>query len=147
VPHYRGGVRADLPDPLHIATRMRSQRALTGSVLLAVLVVAAAGITGTTHFAGPRWLPHWKLSRQAQAPRRLPSVSSTLPPRTSVGNRTLTFPLGTVVLWVVVAIAVVGVAVLVWRWWAARLSRATTSRPGFAARRTSPRRGPSATGG
>jgi hypothetical protein len=135
--HYRGGVRLDLRDTLHIAARMRSHRALTGSVLLAVLVVAAAGITGTTHFAGPRWLPHWKLSRHMQAPRTLPSVSSRFPPRTSVPNSTASFPLGTVVLWIVVAIAIVGVAVLLWRWWAVRPSRAATSRHSVAVATTS----------
>ena len=67
--HYRGGVLVDLRDARHIAARMRSHRALTGSVLLAVLVVAAAGIAGTTHFAGPRWLPHWKLSRPSAGAR------------------------------------------------------------------------------
>ena len=66
---------------------MRSHRALTGSVLLAVLVVAAAGITGTTHFAGARWLPHWVLSWHTPAPRKRPSVASTPPPRTSLPNR------------------------------------------------------------
>ena len=135
--HYRGGVRVDLRDALHIAARMRSHRALTGSVLLAVLVVAAAGITGTTHFAGPRWVPHWKLSGHTQAPRTLPSVSSTFPPRTSVPNSTGSFPLGTVVLWIVVAIAVVGVALLLWRWWAGRPSRAATSRHSVAVAATS----------
>ncbi len=118
----------DLRDALSIAARMRSHRALTGSVLLAGLVVAAAGITGTTRFAGPRWLPHWKLSRPAQEPRTPPSLPSTLPPRTSVPKSTGSFALGTVVLWIVVAIAVVGIAILIWRWWAGRQSRAATSR-------------------
>jgi hypothetical protein len=116
---------------------MRSHRGLTGSVLLAVLVVAAAGITGTTHFAGPRWVPHWNLSRHIQAPRTLSSVPSTFPPRTSVPNSTGSFPLWAVVLWIVVAIAVVGIAVLLWRWWARHPSRAATSRHSVAVVATS----------
>jgi hypothetical protein len=116
---------------------MRSHRALTGSVLFAVLVVAAAGITGTTHFAGPRWLPRWKLSQHTQARRTLPSVASTLPPRTSVPNSTGSFHLGAVVLWIVVAIAVVGIALLLWRWWASRPSLAATSRHSVAVAATS----------
>ena len=126
--HYRGGVRVELRDALHIAARMRSHRALTGSVLLAVLVVAAAGITGTTHFAGPRWLPDWKSSEHMQAHRTLPSVPGTFPrPRTSLAKSTGSFPLGTVVLWIVVAIAVLGIAALIWRWWARRPSRPASS--------------------
>jgi hypothetical protein len=116
---------------------MRSHRALTGSVLLAVLVVAAAGITGTTHFAGPRWLPHWKLAPHKQAPRTQQSVSATIPARTSVHKSTGHFPLGTVLLWTVVAIAAVGLALLLWRWWARRPSRAATSRHSVAVAATS----------
>jgi hypothetical protein len=116
---------------------MRSHRALTGSVLLAVLVVAAAGITGTTHFAGPRWLPHWKISRQMQAPRTPPSVSSTFPRRISAPDTTGSFPLGEVVLWIVVAIAVVVIVALLWRWLAGRPSRAATSRHSIAIAATS----------
>jgi hypothetical protein len=37
------------------------------------------------------------------------------------------FPLWTV-LWIIIAIAAVGVALLLWRWWAGRPSRAATSR-------------------
>jgi hypothetical protein len=122
---------------VQIAARMRSHRALTGSVMLAVLVVAAAGITGTTHFAGPRWLPHWKLPRQTQGQRTLPSVVSTLAPRTPVANSTGSFHLGAVVLWIVLAIAVVGIGVLVWRWWAGHPSSAAAGRHSVAVAATS----------
>jgi len=116
---------------------MGSHRALTGSVLLAVLVVAAAGITGTAHFAGPRWLPHWNLSQHSHAPTTLRPVSSTFPPPSSVPNSAGTFRLGTVVLWIVVAIAVVGIAVMLCRWWAGRPSLAATSRHSVAVAATS----------
>jgi hypothetical protein len=115
---------------------MRSHRALLWSVLLAILVVAAAGISGTTHFAGPRWLPDLKVGRRTQAPRKLPSRSPTrplrIPPRHGGGS----FPVG-VVIWVVIGIAAVAVAVLLWRWWAGRPSRAATSRHSVAAAATS----------
>jgi hypothetical protein len=116
---------------------MRSHRALTGSVLLAVLVAVAAGITGTTHFAGPRWLPHWNPSQSVQPPRKLPSVPSTLAPKTTALNSASRFPLGTVVLWVVVAIGVIGIAALFWRWWVGRPSREATSRLSVAVASTS----------
>jgi hypothetical protein len=45
-----------------------------------------------------------------------------------VPSTTVSFPLGTIVLWIVVAIAVLGIAVLLWRWRSGRLSRAATSR-------------------
>jgi hypothetical protein len=90
---------------------------------LAVLVVAAAGITGTTHFAGPRWLPHWRLPQHQQVRRMLPSAPSTLPPRTPVPNGAGNFRLGGDVFWIIIAIAVVGIALLLWRWWAGRPSR------------------------
>jgi hypothetical protein len=103
---------------------MKSHRALTGSVLLSVLVVAAAGIAGKTHFAGPRWLPDWKFSQQTHTHRTMPSVSSTIPPpRSSHPNSTGSFSLGSVVLWIFVAIAVISIALVIWRWWARRASR------------------------
>jgi hypothetical protein len=103
---------------------MRSHRVLLWSVLLAVLVVAAAGITGTTHFAGPRWVPDWKIARHTQAPPKLPSPSTLRPPRIPATRGAGSFPLGTVALWIIVAVAAAGVAVLLWRWWAGRPSRA-----------------------
>jgi hypothetical protein len=128
-------VRVDLPDVLHTDPRTRSHRALIASLLLAVIVVAAAGITGTAHFAGPRWVPHWNLARHAPAPRKLPSPA--LPTQTLVPPGTGSFPLGTVLLWIIVAITAVGVALLLWRWWAGRPSRAATSRHSLAVEATS----------
>jgi hypothetical protein len=133
---YRGGVRVDLRDALRTDARMRSYRALMGSALLAVLVVAAAGITGTAHFAGPRWVPHLKLHGHTQAPRTLPSASLTPPLQTSVPHSAGSFP-GTVLFWIIVAIAALGVALLLWRWWAGRPARAATSRHSVAVEATS----------
>jgi Domain of unknown function (DUF4129) len=120
-------VRVDLRDASNIAARMRSHRALTGSVVLSVLVVAAAGIAGTTHFAGARWLPHWNFSEHTQGHRTQPSAFPTFPPRTSLPKSTGSFHLGTSVLWIVVAVAVVSIAALIWRWWARRPSRPASS--------------------
>jgi hypothetical protein len=96
--------------------------------LLAILVVAAAGITGTTHFASPRWVPDWKIARHAPASHGLASLSAPRPPRIPAPRGAGSFPLGTVVLSIIAAVAAVGVAVLLWRWWAGRPSRAVASR-------------------
>ncbi len=115
---------------------MRSHRALLSSVLLALLVVAAAGIAGTSNFGGPRWVPNWNLPGHTQAPAKLPAPSlgrlSRMPPLGKAG----TFPVW-IVLWVMVAIAAVGVAMLVWRWWAGRPSRAATGQNSDVAAATS----------
>jgi flagellar basal body-associated protein FliL len=104
---------------------VRSHRALLWSVLLALLVVVAAGTAGTTRFAGPRWVPDWKLPRNTQPPPKLPAPSLARLPRMSQLGKAGTFPLW-IVLWVAVAIMIVGIAVLLWRLWAGRPSRAAT---------------------
>ncbi len=114
---------------------MRSHRALLSSVSLALVVVAAAGIAGTSNFGGPRWVPSWKLPGHIQAASRpAPSLGrlSRLPPLGKAGK----FPLW-IVFWVIVAIAAVGVAMLVWRWWAGRPSRAATGQNSAVAAATS----------
>jgi len=115
---------------------MRSHRALLSSVLLALVVVAAAGIAGTTNFGGPRWVPNWKLPRHTQAQPKLPAPSLGRLPRMSAPGKAGTFPLW-IVLWVIVAIAAVGVAMLLWRWWAGRPSRAATGQNSAVAAATS----------
>jgi Domain of unknown function (DUF4129) len=106
---------------------MRSHRGLVWSVSLALLVVAAAGVAGTTNFSGPRWVPNWKLPQHTQAPPRLPPQSPTRLPRAPVSHGSGSFPFW-IVLWALVAIAAFGVAVLVWRLWVARPSRAARDR-------------------
>ena len=129
---YREGVRVDLRDALRADAPIRSHRALIGSVLLAVLVVAAAGIGGTVHFGGPRWFPNLKLSGHTPVSRSVAPTTVKVPPRPAVAHSTGGFALGTVILWVAVAIAALVVALLLWRWWADRPARAATRRHSFA---------------
>jgi hypothetical protein len=105
---------------------MRSHRALLWSVALAGLVVVAAGTAGTASFSGPRWVPNWKLSPPTQVPPKLPRPSLAHPPRTSSLHITGSFPLAIVVV-IIVAIAVIGTALVLWRWLAGRPSREATS--------------------
>jgi Domain of unknown function (DUF4129) len=119
-------MRADLRDTGHISARIKSHRALTEIVLLSVLVVAAAGIAGTAHFTGPRWVPHWTSSQRTQAHPTLHPVSPTFAPLPSTKS-TGSFPLGTVVLWIAVSLAAIAIAALIWRWWTHRRSLPASS--------------------
>lgn len=47
------------------------------------------------------------------------------------------FPFGMVVLWITIAIVAIGLATLLWRWWAARPSRAASNRHSVAVEATS----------
>ena len=105
-------------------------------MLLAVFVVAAAGISGITHFAGPRWLPDWKIAQHAQKPHKLPPRSPAAPLRVAPRHSAGSFPLGLVV-WIVIGVVAVAAAVLLWRWWVGRPSCAATSRDSIAAATTS----------
>ena len=112
---------------MHVVARRTSHHVLMGSVLLGVLVVAAAGISGATHFAGPRWFPDWKfVSRPQQSNTKISIGPTKLPPRSPMPpHQSNNFPLGTVILWIVVAMAAVIVARSLWRWWTGRRSRPT----------------------
>jgi hypothetical protein len=97
------------------------------SAALGVLVVAAAGVSGTIHFAGPRWVPHWKWSFNARTPAKVPATFSGKPRRIiAPSHGTSTFPFGAVLLWVVIGVAVVGAVVLFLRWWNQRPLREPT---------------------
>ena len=116
---YRGAVRVDPRGALLADTRLRSHRALAGGVSLAVLVVAVAGVSGTTHFAGPRWVPNLTISAGSHhAP----------PPRTRAGHVSTGgghFPTWLVIaaLGVLAAVALWAVARWLWRRWPRRRSR------------------------
>lgn len=54
---------------------MRSHHALLSSAVLGVIVVTTVGVSGTIHFAGPRWVPDWK-----NAPKQAASTLRAAPP-------------------------------------------------------------------
>lgn len=114
---YRGGVHTESRDALHSDAQMRSRRVLLTSATLGVLVVAAAGISGTTDFTGPRWVPHWKLPTNNRTPVKVRSPSTGVPKRIPPSKSTDTFPLGEVLLWIIIGVAVIGIALALWRWW------------------------------
>jgi Domain of unknown function (DUF4129) len=120
-------VRIDPRGALNAGLRMRSGRAVFGSVLLAVLVVVVAGTTGTAHFAGARWMPDFNTGQAKPAPQKVQGPPAT---RLRPISRHVTggFPLGTAVLWIIVAIAVAGIVRMLWRWWADRRSRPAFTR-------------------
>ena len=92
-------------------------RVLPLAVLLALLVILAAGIGGTSNFTGPRWYP--KVNEVDSRPRTGLIVGPTTKLKGGLGHRTRTHSY-TVPEWVIV-IGVVAVAMLVlaliWRWW------------------------------
>jgi hypothetical protein len=109
-----------------------SRRTVMWSVLLGLVVVLAAGLTGTAHFSGPRWLPKIRLSGHAPAPPK-PRTPKAQPITTSTrhlqgGGSSL----GTILLWVIIAIVVIAIALWLWRWWARRPSRAATEQNALA---------------
>lgn len=113
--HGRGTVRS--------AARSDPPRVLVVGVALAVGVAAAAGLAGTARFTGPRWVLHLgKGSRRVarEPPPRAPRPSlPTRPP----GHSGSTFPVGTVLVWILCGIAAVVVGYLLWRWYARRPAR------------------------
>jgi hypothetical protein len=100
-----------------------TRRTLPWSVALALIVVVAAGITGTAHFGGARWLPDLKTPQRRVLPVTPPHGPSA-PLRIQRPHHGGEFPIGTVVLWVVIALAVITIAVLLWLWWMRRPTRA-----------------------
>jgi hypothetical protein len=120
-------VRVELRDLLHIEARTRSNRALWSSAVLGVIVVTAAGISGTIRFAGPRWVPDWNFGAKeaSRTPRALPPASSRLTIRSSHGADS--FPLGRLLVWIIIGVAVISVVALLWRWWTHRPLREASS--------------------
>jgi Domain of unknown function (DUF4129) len=116
---------------------MRSHRTLLWSVLLSALVVAAAGISGTIHFAGPRWVPDWKIAGHAQTPRKPLAPSATTALRIPSRHGASSFPAGRVVIWIIIGLAAMGVVMVLWRWWVGRPSRGVMSRRTVVAAATS----------
>lgn len=116
---YDEGVPVALPDALHTDGRVETRRIVLVSVLLILLVAVAAGIVGTTHFSGARWVPHFSTAHRV-TPSTLSTSPSTKPTRTTsphAGGSSL--PLEPVV-WIIIGIVVAGLAILAWRWWTRR---------------------------
>ena len=89
-------------------------RALPLAVVLAVLVIAAAGLVGTAHFTGPRWYPHI-------GGTSTPAVRTTPIMRKQPGSGRLPLrkarPASTSwVLVVVIAVVLLVLANFLWRW-------------------------------
>src|SRR5271170_909380 len=59
----------DLPAAVKPGGMTASRRTLVWTVSLALAVVIAAGITGTAHFGGARWLPNLKTTALRPKPR------------------------------------------------------------------------------
>jgi hypothetical protein len=108
----------DLRNSLRTGARAGAGRTLPVAVLLVVLVIVAAGIGGTSHFAGPRWYPN--LGSAAGHRRLVPPTKVNVPPRRHprVKAHPVSLPPWVGVLALVVIL--VGVAALLWRWFSRR---------------------------
>ncbi len=104
------------------------------AVLLTVVVIAAAGIAGTSHFAGPRWYPHIS----GGTPRhQLITVPKQLPQRHAAKPRgkpgSVALPLWLELL--VIVVVAIGIGVLLLRLWGRRRAPAS---PGLHAETAAP---------
>jgi hypothetical protein len=106
---------------------MRSHSTLLWSAALGVVVVVAAGISGTVRFAGPRWVPHLNVTTNKRKVTYVKPPSAKGIPRVPPRHGGTSFPLGQVLLWTVVAVMVIAVATLLWRWWTHHPRRESTS--------------------
>lgn len=96
---------------------MRSPSAVLSSAALGVVVVVAAGVSGTVHFTGARWVPHFTITPKKLVPTKTPTTPSRGTPRVPPAHRGSSFPVGQLLLWIVVGLGVILVATLLWRWW------------------------------
>lgn len=98
--------------------RTGPSRTLFLSVLLAVLVIAAAGLAGTAHFTGPRWYPHIAAAKHRLTATTPLAKLKAAPTRTSSPRGSTRVP--SWVLIVLIVAAAIGIAALLWRWWRQR---------------------------
>lgn len=111
-------VPADLPSAPATGAGSGARRTLPAVVVLAVLVILAAGIGGTSDFTGARWLPKLGGGRPGVPPKR--RVLSTTTPAT---HRHVRVHPGTLPGWVgVICLVLLMLAVMagLWRWWSGR---------------------------
>jgi Domain of unknown function (DUF4129) len=112
-------VRPELRNASRIGPRTRASAALPLAVLLTVIVIAAAGIGGTSHFTGARWFPHLGGGKHAK------QLTVATTPTTSGPGRQRPHAPGTVglPLWLGVLAAValaIGIGSLLLRLWRRR---------------------------
>jgi Domain of unknown function (DUF4129) len=116
-------VQVDLREALSTEGRAGARKVLVLSVVLAVIVVLAAGVAGTVRLSGPRWLPHIGSSHHtATAPQtkiKAPKFQTRRPPHTGSG-----VPLG-IVFWIILAVLVLLLLFRLWLWWSGRPEQAT----------------------
>lgn len=120
-----GRVGVDVRDAVRVNGGGAARRSFAASVLLAALVALAAGLAGTTHFGGARWVPHLSGNPKLTAPARRPDGSSRKLARLAAPRGAAAFPVAPL-LWGIGGIVVLGVAFLLWRWWSRRPSPAAT---------------------
>ena len=102
---------------------MRSQSAVVSSAALGIVVVVAAGVSGTVHFTGPRWVPHFTITPKKLVPGKTLPTPTKGTPRVPPAHAGSSFPLGQLLLWIVIGLGVIVVAMLLWRWWTHRRRR------------------------
>ncbi len=131
---YREHVRVELPNASRIRVRPAAGAILPLAVLLSVIVIAAAGIGGTSHFTGPRWYPHLGGGAQRSHVTLLPKPPKGLRAHKAHGKPgRLALPLW---LELLLGIAVaVGIGVLLLRLWGKRRAPAA---PGLQAETAAP---------
>jgi Domain of unknown function (DUF4129) len=93
------------------------------SVLLAVIVVLVAGVAGTVHLSGPRWVPHFGTSHHTPTAPKIkihpPAFRARHAPPAGSG-----VPLG-IVFWIILAVVVLLALFRLWLWWSSRPDQAT----------------------
>ncbi|MCU1477896.1 MAG: hypothetical protein JWQ64_2589 [Subtercola sp.] len=102
---------------------MRRRATVVVCAGLGLIVVGAAALEGVPVFTGPRWVPDFSPPVRTAPPLPQnggPVATAPALPAQAAGSG---FPLGTVLLWVGIAAAVVIIALLVRRWLRLRRSR------------------------
>lgn len=97
-----------------------SRRVLAWCIALGAVVVVAAGVEGGAHFGGPRWVPDFRAGPGAAPPSRPSATFAT--PKPAAKPATLHIPIGTILLWTAITLAVV-LALLLVLWWHRRAPR------------------------
>lgn len=100
-------VRAVLPDAMHVEAWRGPRRSVAWSALLGVLVVVTAGVTEQIRSSGLRWVPRLSGGQQPKAPPHsgpIVIIKGRHLPKLGGG--------GSLPLWVIIVIAVVGAIVV-----------------------------------